>query len=175
MQPRVHNFKESLARSHSYSEASWWFEVYRQAFPTMITCSDIRADGWAQRGGIDRVITLASGKTLNIDEKVRETTYNDILLEYWSSVEHRRPGWIAKDLATDYIAYAFAPSKTCYLLPFHNLRAAWKKYGKQWVGQYKECNAKNHGYTTRSVAVPIDVLMPALTSAMIVHWGSEAA
>jgi hypothetical protein len=35
----------------------------------------------------------------------------DFLLEYWSDYERRSPGWIEKDLACDFIAYAFVPSR----------------------------------------------------------------
>lgn len=173
----VHNFTESLRFSQEQADAPWWEGVYRQAFPGFASMTCVRKDGWAQRGGIDRVITLMSGKVLTVDEKVRSEDWPDILLEYWSSVEHRRPGWVAKDLACDFLAYAFVPSQTCYLLPFPTLRRAWRKYKDAWVrwGQgrsqgYSIRDARNDGYTTRSVAVPIPSLLAALSDAMEVHW-----
>lgn len=49
----------------------------------------VRDDGWAQRGGIDRVITLACGRTIKIDEKVRKEDWPDILLERWSDEQRK--------------------------------------------------------------------------------------
>ncbi len=169
----VHNFKESLALSASYADADWWMKIYREAFPDLQAAVCVRADGWAQRGGIDRVLTLSSGKTLQVDEKVREKDWPDILLEYWSSVEHEKPGWVAKNLSCDFIAYAFVPSRTCYLIPFQTLRRSWRKNRKDWVKRYQKVDAPNQGYTTRSVAVPIGVLMKSLSDAMIISWSDK--
>jgi hypothetical protein len=171
----VHDFHESLERSQGYADAPWWFDVYREAFPNLRTAVNVRDDGWAQRGGIDRVITLASGKTLTVDEKVREEDWPDILLEYWSDRDRKIPGWVAKDLACDFIAYAFVPSQTCHLLPFLTLRRAWQINGREWVKKYKKVEAQNKGYVTVSVAVPTKLLMSSLTAAMTVSWASEAA
>jgi hypothetical protein len=170
----THDFKQSLARSHGHADAPWWLEVYMSAFPSLQAAVNVRDDGWAQRGGIDRVLTLASGKTLTVDEKVRELDWPDILLEYWSDYERRVPGWVAKDLACDFIAYAFVPSQTCYLLPFQTLRRAWKTNAKEWVSRYRRIEADNGRYTTVSVPVPTDVLMTAITGAMSVSWQRKA-
>ena len=166
----VHDFEESLARSHNHADADWWEKVYRQAFPNFSNMVSVRADGWAQRGGIDRVITLKSGKTVTVDEKVREKDWPDILLERWSDEARKTPGWVQKDLACDFIAYAFAPSKTCYLLPFLQLRKAWLQHGRDWVGRYREVRANNGDYVTVSVPVPTKVLLEAISGAMKVVW-----
>lgn len=163
-----HNFNDSLAKSKAQEDNPIWEIIYRNAFVNFSCMNSVREDGWAQRGGIDRVVMLKSGKTLTVDEKIRETDYGDILLEYWSSKESRIPGWVAKDLACDYIAYAVIPSNKCYLLPFQQLRLAWKLNHSKWVKLYKEIHAKNSGYTTISVAIPIDVLLKSLNDAMIV-------
>lgn len=139
----------------------------------MLSMNSIRDDGWAQRGGIDRLIVLASGKQVLVDEKVRYKEYDDIALEYWSSRERKIPGWVAKDLACDYIAYAFVNSQRCYLLPFLQLRKAWAEHHRQWVGRFPKVEAANDGYTTVSVAVPIDTLMRAIQSTLLVRWVDE--
>lgn len=174
--PRVHSFEESLALSAQYADAPWWFDVYRQAFPSLASAASVRADGWAQRGGIDRVLTLKSGKTLTVDEKVREKDWPDFLLERWSDRDRKVKGWIQKDLACDFIAYAFAESCTCYLLPFQTLRLAWIKNGREWIDKYQPpILARNRTYTTESIAVPRDVLLAALTNSMTIRWAREAA
>lgn len=165
-----HEFAKSLAWSNEFVDAPWWLDVYRKAFPNLESAVSVRDDGWAQRGGIDRVITLDSGKTLGVDEKVRKEDWPDFCLEYWSDKDRKTRGWIAKDLACDYIAYAFVPSQTCYLLPFQTLRQAWRQNCKRWTRDHKKISAKNVGYTTVSVAVPINVVMTAMQNAMRIQW-----
>jgi hypothetical protein len=169
----IHDFNNSLEKSHQYADAPWWGEVYRQAFPGLQASVSVRADTWAQRAGIDRVLTLISGRTITIDEKVRERDWPDILLERWSSEETRIPGWIQKDLHCEFIAYAFVPSATCYLLPTLTLQRAWRLYGREWIARYQEIRARNNDYTSVSVAVPTDVLFGAIGDAMCVHWEPE--
>ena len=173
MNPIVHNFEESLAKSHAQADAPWWMDVYRKAFPGLKAAVNVRDDGWAQRGGIDRVLTLASGKTETVDEKVRDKVYNDILLEYWSDVERKIRGWIQKELACDFIAYAFIPNQTCYLMPFPTLRRAWHQHGRTWIATHPRIEAQNPGYITVSVAVPIPILLASLKDAMVIKWGEE--
>lgn len=88
-----------------------------------------------------------------------------------------RPGWLVKDLACDFIAYAFVPTRKCYLLPFRLLRRAWRQNRTLWVSKAnadKEgfwwVDAPNKGYVTRSIAVPIETLLLAIGGAMVVAW-----
>lgn len=171
-----HDFEDSLDLSRQYTNAPWWESVYRKAFVDFDCMTVVQKDGVSQRSGIDRAIHLTSGKTLWVDEKVRSTEYNDILLEYWS-VEGRSLGWVAKELLTDYIAYAFVQSQRCYLIPFLPLRQAWRKHGSLWkrmgerrIEGFKEIRAQNPGYVTVSVAVPIPVLFKAIHETMVLSW-----
>jgi hypothetical protein len=169
----VHVFSKSLAVSQAQADFPFWFDVYRRAFPDLEAAVRIRGDGWGQRGGIDRVLVLASGKTLTVDEKIRSQDWDDILLEYYSDHERRTPGWIAKDLACDLIAYAFEPSRRCYLFPFQTLRAAWRANALDWTRLYPRVEAVNSGYISVSVAVPIRVLMESLSGAMRIVTGAN--
>ena len=169
VEPRLHSFGTSLALSDSFSDAPWWLDIYRKAFPTMISAVSVRNDGWAQRGGIDRVITLACGRVFTVDEKVRTADWSDILLEQWSDEGRRSPGWVQKPLACDFIAYAFAPSRRCFLLPVAPLQRAWRQNGRGWIQEYGQRRALNPGYATASVPVPIDALMVAMSQAMVIN------
>lgn len=176
----LHNFAASLALSHEQEDAAWWPEIYNRAFPGHLSSVSVRDDGWAQRGGIDRVITLKSGRTVTIDEKVRAKDWGDILLERWSNRAKRVPGWMQKDLACDFIAYAFVPSQRCYLFPFLTLRRAWTLEGRRWCelaaeekGGFKVISANNGSYVTESIAVPVEVLLSAVRQAMIISWASN--
>ena len=173
----VHSFAASLNESQRHADAPWWEQAYRAAFPDLEACVSVRSDGWAQRGGIDRKLVLASGRHVTIDEKVRTVDRQDFALEYWSDHARRVPGWVAKDLACDYIAYAFVPSGRCYLLPFHELRRAWRANRREWVRAYRDPkrhiahNRENgRGWETHFVPVPIPVVMEALADAMLVHF-----
>lgn len=119
--------------------------------------------------GIDRVVYLSSGKTLYVDEKLREQVYSDILLEYLSNDATGSPGWIEKDLLIDYMAYAFLPNRRCYLFDWRMLRRAWRHFKDEWMAFYDHCPAKNPGYTTWSLAVPTRVLLKAVKNASIIE------
>ncbi|WP_294329808.1 hypothetical protein [uncultured Sphingomonas sp.] len=126
----------------------------------------VREDGWAQRGGVDRVLTLKCGRTYTVDEKIRTEDWPDILLEQWSDEARRSPGWVQKPLACDFIAYAYAPSGVCFLLPAAPLQRAWRQNGRKWVELYGRSRARNPGYTSVSVPVPQHVVMQAIIEAM---------
>lgn len=164
----VHDFNASLALSQGFADAPWWMEIYRRAFPTLTSAVSVRDDGWAQRGGIDRVLTLACGRTFTVDEKVRANDWPDILLEQWSDEGRRKPGWIQKPLACDFIGYAFAPSRRCYLLPVAPLQRAWRLRGREWLQSFGQRRALNVGYVSASVPVPIGTLLREMAQAMIV-------
>lgn len=167
-----HDFAESLAFSHAASDLPIWLDIYRKAFPTMQVMLDHRQDGEHQRAGIDRSITLANSKQILIDEKVRGRNkktglvYEDIALEYWSDERRRIPGWVCKQLRADFICYAIAPLGKAYLLPVPQLQQAWGESGDNWIGRFQRIEAKNNGYVTISVGVPVSVLFQAIGKAL---------
>lgn len=164
----THDFKERLNYSLEASDEIFWKEVYKKAFHTMtnlMTVDDLNK----QKLGIDRIIYLDNGKEIYIDEKKREEVWTDILLEYISVDYNNTPGWIEKDLAIDYLAYAFMPIQRVYLYPWDMLRRAWIHYGAEWLKKYKHIEAKNESYSTWSVAVPIKVLQKAVSLATIIQ------
>lgn len=167
---KLHNFKESLARSHRHADAPWWNEVYKGAFRTLQTTVDNRADGVRQRLGIDRLIVLKCGRTFTVDEKVREKNYGDFLLERWSDLARKSPGWIQKPLLCDYIAYAVVPIATCWLFPTIALQGAWKTNGRKWLAEYGTKESFNEGWITENVPVPRAVLLKAITDQLTVRW-----
>lgn len=165
----MHDFRSSLRKSQEQADAPWWEQVYRRAFPSFAAMTYV-GDCPAQRDGVDRLVITSSAHTYKIDEKVRDKDWPDFFLEFWSVREQQKPGWIASDLAADFIAYAFVPSKRCYLLPFPSLRLAWKENRQAWVGAYGTRNVPNRGYTTVGTPVPIPVVLDAIRDAMLVRW-----
>lgn len=174
MTRRPHDFDESLAKAHANDEDAIWDTVYKKAFPTFKTSVPIEPDGWAQRGGIDRIVILEGGKQLYVDQKMRDKDWDDFALEYWSDRERKTPGWIEKDSACDYVAYAFKPSRRCYLLPFQQLRSAWVKNNRDWIDAFPSFSVPNETkgrrWTTVCVGVPISVVLSAIQDALIVNW-----
>lgn len=164
----LHSFQERLAYSLTASHEGFWYEVYRKAFPTL-TGITLETELTAQRAGVDRLIALACGRVLKIDEKKRETVYPDILLEYISNDRTGAAGWAVKPLSVDYIAYAFMPTKRVYLLDYLMLRRCWAHYGNLWIATYRTIKARNSGYNTLSVAVPINILRGAMSAAAIIQ------
>lgn len=169
----IHNFNERLSWSERGSGEPFWNAIYRKAFPNLVSHMQCLGNTPSQRMGIDRIIHLSNGKNLSIDEKKRDKVYSDILLEYLSNDVTGAPGWMEKDLAIDYLAYAFMPTKVCYLFPWPMLRRAWLAYRDLWKDTYDHVPGKNEGYTTWSVAVPIKVVQQAVRSAWIIDVSSE--
>ncbi len=161
----THDFHERLAFSQAASDEPFWEAVYRKAFVGFKRMEQIDGD----RDGTDRIVHLDNGDGIRVDEKKREKVYQDIILEHISNTVSETPGWIEKDLTIDYLAYAFMPIKRVYLFPWLMLRRAWDHYGEEWKATYRMIRAKNKGYWTFSVAVPIDVLTKAVVNAAIIQ------
>ena len=121
------------------------------------------------------MLTLACGRTLTVDEKVRTNDWPDILLEQWSDEARRSPGWVQKPLACDLIAYAFAPSGRCYLLPVPLLQRAWRLNGRGWIANFGQVRAHNIHHVSANVPVPVGTLMRAMADAMLIAPAGENA
>jgi len=167
MKVTVHNFSVSLNRSLDIQREPFWLQVYESFFGKGVTLISNEVDGPGQRLGADRVIVLpGSTACIRIDEKVRHKSYPDILLEYLSSKEQNKPGWVCKPLLADYIAYVNLPMEVCHLLSVHTLQRAWRLYGEQWKKQYEDVVADNETYHTISTPVPVNVLRKAMDRVM---------
>lgn len=170
------DFQADMQWSLAGSDEPFWHAVYWKAFANLVTI-DLCTDLPQQKQGIDRLLYLSNRKVLTVDEKKRDRVYPDILLEYTSCEERNTPGWIEKDLAIDYLAYAFMPISRCYLFSWPLLRRAWRQFGEQWKAEYGPKRAAttvgNAKYHTVSVAVPIDVLRRSVSRAAIIDVSQE--
>lgn len=165
----LHDFKDQLKYSEVASDAPFWDQVYRKAFPSLVNHMPCPGDFETQRAGIDRLILLNNGRILRIDEKKRREVYQDILLEFVSNDTTKAPGWVEKNLAIDYLAYAFMPTRKVYLLDWLTLRRAWVANKNAWKAKYRNVAAKNNGYNTLSVAVPIYILQRAMNDSTVIE------
>ena len=159
----MNDFQTDLAWSHSCDEADCWKQIYKTAFPTMRAMVNHRENGDHQRAGIDRSIILDNSKQILVDEKARRIQdTGDIMIEYVSNDRIASPGWAEKPLLSDYIAYAFMPSGTAYLLPVIQLQSAWLKHKADWLKQFGTKPAKNPDYRTLNCPVPTNTLYSAI-------------
>ena len=164
----VHNFDEDLAFSEQASCEPFWDAIYRKAFPDLLSHMLCSGKSKAQELGIDRLILLSNGFTLKVEEKKRRKAYPDIAFEHTANDRTKAPGWIEKDLAINYLAYAFLPIKTAYLFDWQMLKRAWREFGAVWKRDYPEIIAQNPNYKTISVAVPISTVQSAVRNARII-------
>lgn len=184
----TYDFNERLQYSHDSADEPWWPAIYEQAFPGC-TPIDMRHDGTHQRRGIDRILILREGgERLTVDEKTRDPDYDDLLIEYWSVWIKGRPsdcvrGWIYT-AECDYLAYAFKPTKRCFIFPMRELQRAWRTNGKEWgrkARNFEEgfsvprdpTQTSRDGvvkYQTLWIAVPFPVIQEALTQSMLFYW-----
>jgi len=165
----THDFIKEKEWSEAQGDEPFWKAVYQKAFPNMVNMMPCPGNFASQRMGIDRIILLSNGKTISIDEKKRRETRKDILLEYLSNDQTRALGWIEKDLSIDYLAYAFMPAKTCYLFDWPILRLTWMRFKTDWLKLYTIPPARNNGYNTYNVAIPIHVLMGSVSNTRMIQ------
>ncbi|MBU1692898.1 MAG: hypothetical protein KKC51_02930 [Verrucomicrobia bacterium] len=167
-------FQSCVAVGDSWKDRPWLVDKLKAFFPdfgSMLVIPFRHESEWAQKGGADVLITLNSSKTVFVDVKLRTYSYEDIGLEYISNSKTGAPGWIEKSLLTDYLAYAFAPTKTLYMFPFLQLQKAWLQNKDKWIERYG-CvvgNTCSDGGTYQSLLcpVPVEVLKLAIGASLI--------
>ena len=91
--------------------------------------------------------------------------YSKVNGQFWT-------GKTGKALRADYIAYAIKPAGRCYMLPVIQLQIAWSVYGEAWKRKFRNVPAKNNGYTTHSVAVPVNELFAEIGRALRVPFSA---
>ena len=171
-----HDFKKSLAHENEVAVMPFWEEGYREFFgkahgkiDSIIRCENKK---W-QKLGVDRIIVLdRSGdvgqpckRHIYVEEKYRKKDYfyvgadgkksiPEIFLETWSDKDRKIPGWMAKPMLCDWLAYAFLPSRKLFLFPYAPLKAAFDGNRDEWKIRYSEKQAENNGYFTTGIPVP---------------------
>lgn len=182
---RQHDFAESLAWGERDADDPFWESVYRKAFPDFLGFAK-NEDLDKQRRGIDRGLVLRHGVVL-VEEKKRAKDWGDMLLEVVSNDRTGTLGWAEKDLAIDWLAYAFLESGRCYLFPWPAFRQAWLRLGIEWKEAAKAATrqwgrqegirrtgfgvlqAANDTYTTWSIVVPMHTVMAAVPGARLIE------
>jgi len=161
---KYNDFDVDLQYSLDQRENELFDSFYYRIFPGLRRIKLVE-DLDLQKKGIDKILYFKDGRILTIDEKKRRKDYGDILLEIWSIWEQRKPGWLYT-CQSDYIVYAIMSSKKVYLLPVLLLKRAWIMNGKNWIKSYDIISANNKTYTTKSIAIPTNVLLEAISKEM---------
>ena len=160
------NLDDQLNQSNNDSQLPFWDKLYRKVFGDTFAGSIICPNKDLQRLCIDRVVILNDGKTILVEEKLREKDYSDILLEYLSVKEREKVGWaVNDDCIANYLVYGKKPTGDFYVFPFKELRNVAKAYKDKWGKEYNYIDAWNPKgkYTTQSIPVPVDVLKGVCT------------
>lgn len=160
------DFEKEVSSNHEL-----WTRVYSNFFPDFKLHGRV-CDKGRQMQGIDRVVKLAGGRNVYVDEKVRRKDYGDMLIEEYSMCgeagKGKKKGWIKKDLNTDYIAYYIQPSDEVRMYSYQELKSVYESYKRELNSLAHDDSedrvvrkkSKNSGgaYYTQSICVDYDLL-----------------
>lgn len=176
----MNKFEESLKQSLDISAIAIFNSYYKRLFclSGLIEIERITDIGMQKRG-IDVILHFERNlptyfgpdrrRFLNIDEKIREEKWDDILIEIWSNAEKNIPGWACKEADTDYIFYCFRSIRKVLPLYFPALRQ-WIKINSRRLDDFPLITAKNPDYHTYNRAVPISILQKEVSKIHIEMW-----
>lgn len=142
----VHHFNDKLAQGESYEAyldgvfRSWGYVVDA-------------VDRFDQRRGIDRVMfNPRTGETTAVEYKADSMAQKtgNAFVETISVDTTGKRGWAYTSQA-DYLAYYIPGDGLLYLMAFTTLRA----HLPRWQATYRPVGARNDGYMTRGIAVPL--------------------
>lgn len=152
-------FGADHAWEQEQAHSAWWAQTMQQAFPN--------AEAWRhatereQTRGVDFVVwgPWVGGRwSHNVDAKFRRKVWPDILIEIQSNSTTGTAGWAVKQADTDYLAYAWVPSRETWFIPFGWLQTVLAKRGDEWIARYRRVRSANVAdfgdYTTTSLPIP---------------------
>jgi hypothetical protein len=137
----IHDFHESNKIANSKSIIEELTRFYKKYISDKIR----RTAGKSEENihGVDVVVGQ-----YKIDEKIRLEDYGDFLIERWSNVRTKKPGWtFDKTKITDIIVWV-VPNKPFKLIPYELLRRAVERLEERWCTVSNRHIAYNKGYKT---------------------------
>jgi hypothetical protein len=167
-------FEAALSKSIADSKLDFWDKLYSKLFPAFIQ-RDRVTNYDLQQEGVDSIIWLKSHNyntiyNVAIEEKLRETNYSDLLLEYVSNTSISKPGWIEKSQSSKYLMYVNQDSKYYYSFLFNmkNLQKAWITNKNSWLQKYGVRESVNKTYNSLNCPVDFsDSNLPTIRKAFI--------
>jgi two-component SAPR family response regulator len=106
-----------------------------------------------QRKGIDRIFEhKRTGRVLKVEYKTDELASGtgNAFIETISVDSTNKPGWAYSSKA-DYLLYYVTGDELIYIITLNNLRKNLEK----WEKKYRKAKAKNDGYYTHGILVPL--------------------
>lgn len=153
----LNNFHKQLKHSESSAGLILVSGTINMLYPDNNWVQEI-TDLKYQKQGLDRIVYLNTGDVVGVEHKIRETVYTDILLEFISNDKTNTKGWMEKDLICDLFIYGWNPLQKTYTFCWPELKKLWELNKKEWLSKYRIIKAKNYGYYTHSVAIPINII-----------------
>ncbi len=84
--------------------------------------------------GIDKVLYLKDGTTINIDEKIESIrNTSNIVFEDKTDIERDVSGWLKDGQLTDYVVFYQVEMKKVYLIPFDLMLKQYKESKDKWM------------------------------------------
>ena len=143
----MNDYYKQLEKSFSKEDKNFWSKFIYSSINWNVTLKQ-------EYDGIDAII-----KNKNIQFKLREKYYNDILIEFAHS--NGEKGWINKNQKCDYIIYGWRDYNKIYIFNWQKLKNFWnknqvflfKKYGKKNIQ-----TAINKNKITYNFSIPFQEL-----------------
>jgi hypothetical protein len=176
----MHDFDTSLA----WSKTNLQYESDAAAIYDMLEgCVSVTASTKEMdKLGVDYIAELRGGADVLIDAKARRSgasrqsgwSADDpfLAIEKWSvmpggkyGIEKGKTGWTLDEAKiTDMILYTFDPSdsRIRFLLPFHNLRMAARRFMRHWVSRFGLKTQDNIRYQSQCIFVPASEVILAM-------------
>lgn len=143
----MNDYNKQLKKSLSEEDKKFWEGFIKEPIDWNVNLDQ-------EYAGIDAII-----KNKNIQFKLREKYYNDILIEF--SHSNGEKGWINKKQKCDYIIYGWRDHKNIYIFKWQEIKNFWnnnqvllfKNYGKKNIQA-----AINKNKITYNYSIPFEEL-----------------
>ena len=148
---KVFSFKEQLGKSEGTALNKDYKKLLLEILPNAF---DIRKAGLEEdKKGTDWWVEYRNRDHISIDIKARDVDplklripEDDLVLEIWSNIERKIPGWTLNiNKRTDYILWFWKPTGRFLLLSFPKLLYVFKENWKKWKEMYTSRTNKSKG------------------------------
>lgn len=107
-------------------------DFYRQNWD--IDSIEIVTDKERQTKGIDKILHLKDGTSINVDEKIESIKFtNNIVFEDMTNIASNTAGWLKDGQLTDLIVFYQVEMQKVYVIPFNLMLQQYKEYREIWL------------------------------------------